>query len=225
MRSRATERRTHAWRRGIATGELVVMASALGVVGVSAVVIVPRVAEAIGKQEGLAPDVVPSDPAQREPYEALRLLIVGCTEVLAVNPPTESGLTELVIWQIDEQRDGVIDPGEVVVITHSAFLGTVSAHSVSSSPDLLDPSYERLIAPIERVWATHPTFCASWRKRPDVTGRTVASQVDQMRLEPASGDGSTSGFYVRLTWASSASDESIPDAVFGVPHSAPLKAE
>ncbi len=209
-------------RRGIATSEILVVVFALGVVGATGVVVVPRIAGAGQGVAVLVADAPPRDPALAVAFESLRQLMVKSTEVLAVNAPADTGLTEIVLWSKDEGSDGVIDPTEIVVLTHSSFLGTITAHEATSPPGPDDEGFSRLVAPIERVWANHESFCASWRRRPDVTGRVVASEVDQMRLEVASEDSSRPGFYVRLTWAASVSDGLIPDAVFGVPLSAPL---
>ncbi|MCA9293389.1 MAG: hypothetical protein KDA20_06215 [Phycisphaerales bacterium] len=209
-------------RRGIAASEVVVVLVAAGIVGATGVYVLPKVVGAGTLQAKLAADAPPTDPAKAGVFESLRKLMVDSKEVLAMRPATDAGLTEIVLWHKDEGDDGKIDPSEVIVLTHSAFLGTITAHAATNPPKMSDENFARLVAPIDRVWATHPDFCAAWRRRPDVTGRVVAAEIDQMRIEPASPDGSRPGFYVRLTWSGSVSDESIPDAVFGVPLSAPL---
>lgn len=209
-------------RSGVATSEVVVVLFAAGIVGATGVYVLPKVVGAGTLQAKLAPDAPPADAAKAGVFESLRKLMAESKEVLAVTLPSDAGLTEIVLWHKDEGADGAIDPSEVIVLTHSAFLGTITAHAATNPPNATDQDFARLVGSIDRVWAGHPNFCASWRRRPDVTGRVVAADIDQMRLEPASADGSRPGFYVRLTWATSVSDESIPDAVFGVPLSAPL---
>ena len=200
---------------------MVVVFAAMGIVGTTFAVVLPRVAGG-ASEGGLAADVGPRDSRHGPAYESLRTIMVSSQAVLAITLPDDAGLTEIVLWREDEGADGKIDPSEVVLLTHSSFLGTITAHDVTAPVAPEHESFARLAAPIERIWASHPRFCSSWRRRADVTGRVIAANVNAMHFEPAAADGSTDGFYVKLSFSGSVSDDSIPDAMFGVPLAAPL---
>jgi hypothetical protein len=207
-RRRAALRRA---RHGGTTGGLLLTLSLLGALAAVAVV-TPAYLLASGPA---APEPVAARvPAHQEMIELLGSLISRSREVLAVHERGSSPYLEIVLWLEDAENQGRIDPDEIAVITHSEVMRTISYFGLpedgeaggredAESPPARSTFFEG--GSDIRV----PSFCATWRSRPDVQQRVLGVGVALMDVQrlPTARDGRTM-LRISLTWASDLADGS-----------------
>lgn len=167
--------------------------------------LVPQAIRGMGAPE-LPADRPPSSEARLVAFEALRILLRSCRETIAVHPDDATGLTELVLWHRDEDLDNAIDPSELVVLTHSSFLGQISATTQGWQPSKGDSNYERLTRAVDRGVALAPGFASKWRARPDIETKVIAVGIDSFRLEDLSRKFGHGTYRVVLRWSPNVSD-------------------
>jgi hypothetical protein len=154
----------------------------------------------------LPADEPPESPALRTTYDAVRALMAKSHAIVAVHTNEQSGLTEVVVWHRDTDIDGAIDPSELVVLTHSRFLGQVSASVLEWQPSLGDPNYARLSAPIPIESARSPGFLQMWRSREGVGTSPIAIGVERFGLERLGRRFGEKVWCVELRWSADVSD-------------------
>src|SRR5262245_12721516 len=68
----------------------------------------------------------------QQAINSITTMIGQSIEVLAVHNRQSTPYTEIVLWRNDRQNPGVIDPDELVVISHSRLFRTVSVYEALS---------------------------------------------------------------------------------------------
>ncbi|MFI4855909.1 MAG: hypothetical protein ACIAQF_13125 [Phycisphaerales bacterium JB065] len=193
------------WRSGVISAELAVTLVAASVITAASFFLVPMAVRGM-MLPSLPEDRSPDNDTRRIAFDALRLLLRSCKEVVAVHTNEDAGVTEVVLWHRDVDLDSQIDPSEIVLLTHSRFLGQISAASQGWQPDRDDDDFERLTMPIERALASSVQFSSKWRSRPDVETVPVAVGIDSFRLEDLSRNFEQGTYRVVLRWSPNVSD-------------------
>lgn len=192
-------------RRGLAHGETLVVLLAGTVLTVASFMFVPSALRAMTAPE-LPPDVPPESPTRLTAFEAIKALLSSCQEVVATHVSGDAGVTEVVLWHRDVDLDGALDPSELLVLTHSRFLGQISAASIKWQPSPQDDSFEGLTRPIARAQAVDADFPSRWRGREDMAVTTVAVGIDGFRLDDLGGKFGQDAYRVSLLWSTDVSD-------------------
>ena len=192
-------------RRGATAGEVVfAIALMVGVVG-GAALVGPAMLRASPQQSR---DIIPEDPTMRASFEAVRAFFETNHQVLSDRVDTVSGLYEVVLWNSDQSKPGTIQPGEIIVLTHSAFLGTLTATVVL-------PEDENLASQtIEPETAGSRAFAQSWREHPAQSSFTLAQGVGRFRLDGPDGQKQGGELLVRLTYTGKSSEEPMVECAF-----------
>ncbi len=193
------------WRSGLASGELIVTLVAASVITAASFFLVPMAIQGMTLRS-LPDDEAPENEARLVAFEALRILLQSCKQVVAVHANDQAGVTEVVLWHRDIDLDGKLDPSEIVLLTHSRFLGQISAASQGWQPGRDDKDFERLTRPIDGAVAANPGFSSKWRARPDVETAPVAVGIDGFRLEDLGGKFEQGTYRVVLRWSPNVSD-------------------
>lgn len=154
----------------------------------------------------LPADEPPGSPTLRITYDAVRALMSKSHEIVAVHTDEQSGLAEVVVWHRDTDIDNAIDPSELVVLTHSRFLGQISASVLEWQPSVGEPDYARLSAPIPIEIARLPGFLPMWRSREGIATSPIAVGVQQFRLERLGRRFGEKVWRVELRWSPDVSD-------------------
>ncbi|MCR9218442.1 MAG: hypothetical protein ACFHWZ_12840 [Phycisphaerales bacterium] len=192
-------------RRGLVHGEALVVLVAGAVLTAASFIFVPTAIRAVTTSE-TPPDVPPRSVARLTAFEAIKTLLSSCQEVVAIHASSDAGVTELVLWYRDVDLDRAMDPSELLVLTHSRFLGQLTASSVEWQPSPGDASFDRLTRPIDRSRAAAPSFPSQWRERKDVAVAAIAVGVDGFRLDDLGGKFGQDAYRVTLLWSTDVSD-------------------
>ena len=168
-------------------------------------VFVPSAIRAMTAPE-LPPDTPPKSPDRLIAFEAIKALLSSCHQVVATNASADAGVTEVVLWHRDVDLDNALDPSEVLVLTHSRFLGQMSASSIDWQPSPGDASFDRLTRPVPLSLATSSDFPSRWREREDGAVGAIAVGIDGFRLDDLSGKFGQDAFRVTLLWSTDVSD-------------------
>jgi len=191
-------------RRGLATGETIIILVAATMLGVASYFVAPSAIQAM--TDRLPPDQPPQSPKLLITFNTIKAFFESVHQVVQIHEQPAGGPTEVVIWQRDIDLDGQIDPSELIVLTHSSFLGQISASGVEWQPSPGDRDFSRLIAPVPLETASHPEFPSLWRARPDVSQRPIAVGIDGFRLERLGGKFGADTYRVSLRWSPDVSD-------------------
>ncbi len=154
----------------------------------------------------LPPDEPPRSPELLVTFNAVRTLMASSYRVIAAHRDEKTGLSHIVIWHDDTDLDGAMDPTEILVLTHSEFLGQITASVIGWQPSPGEPDYARLNAPIALESARSPGFAQLWRARSAVTSTPVAVGVEQFRLERLGGRFDENVWRVEVRWSRDVSD-------------------
>lgn len=200
-------RRPQRSRRALATAEAVTIAVTIGVLGVAAFVVTPRLLEGgMGRDDAI---VVPRYEQNRATALSLLEALHRCKAVLAVHDRIASPVLDIVLWADDENEPNVVNESEIVVLSHSRLLQTLTMHHLQTT----SPRGERALSLAE---VRDPQFALDWRLRADVEGRVIGSRIAEVRFTPsaqgdsrqaAQTDGKRSGYLLELTWAAEQADE------------------
>lgn len=191
-------------RRAMASGELVIVLVAGVLLTTASFVLLPKAISAASGR--LPPDEPPQSASLLESYTAIQRLLRSAHQLISLHKSEQTGLTDLVLWYRDDDLDGKIDPTELVVLTHSRFLGQMSAASVEWQPSAGDRDFVRLTAPIDPAYASSVDFVAAWRSRSDVSVRVVAVEIDGFGLERLQRKYGQEAWRVWLRWSPNISD-------------------
>lgn len=167
--------------------------------------LVPHAIRAMGAPPSPT-DQPPASENRLVAFDALRILLTSAHEIVSFHTDEQTGVTEVVVWHQDVDLDGEIDPSELVVLTHSRFLGHITAASQGWQPSKGDRGFDRLTAPIERNALTMSAFPSKWRGRPDIEIAPVAVGIDGFGLEDLSRKLGAGTYRVVLRWSPNVSD-------------------
>jgi len=193
------------WRRGLATGEAIILLVAGSLLATASFFLVPQALQGM-TIPNLPPDEPPQSPELLVTFEAVRALMASSHRVVAVHRDQQTGLTHVVVWHYDTDLDGAMDPTEILVLTHSQFLGQITASVIGWQPSTGDPDYARLTAPIAFESARAPGFAQTWRSRDGVTNTPIAVGVEEFRLERLGGRFGENVWRVEVRWSRDVSD-------------------
>ncbi len=182
------------------------MAVTVGVLGTAAFVVTPRLLQAGAEEEDLT--VVPRVEAHK--VQALSLLeaLHRCKAVLAVQDREATPYLDVVFWAEDILEPGVINESEIIVLSHSTMMQSLTMHTCGFDPQVPGP-------PLSLQEVNEPTFGMDWRLRSDVEGRVIGSGLSQMRFSDRSDSGGQQatlagredeGYLLELTWVGNRTD-------------------
>jgi hypothetical protein len=136
-------------------------------------------------------------------------LVRRSAEVLAVQGRDRSPYVELVLRAADHEPAGLLDASEILVISHSQILQTITVYQFETQKEEAAGTQG---APPWPGWDLDdgmlpPDFCDRWRAHPRVIGRVIATGVADMRVEQASpSTGARGSLRLTLTWPSQTVD-------------------
>ncbi len=182
-------------RRGGTIGFVLSLVAGFGTLSVMAVYIGPRVMYA---NEGEADVIVATDPSHQNTIEIFAGILARSRAVLALHDRGDTPYEEIVLWVEDRERPGRIDPHEVVVISHSKVLQTLTYYGVDRIEGSLPLSTDELKT---------TRFCDRRRTDPSVTVRVIGAGISDLDLSPQSIiQGSRALLRISFTWASELTD-------------------
>ncbi len=182
-------------RRGGTIGFVLSLVAGFGTLSVMAVYIGPRVMYA---NEGEADVIVAADPSHQNTIEIFAGILARSRAVLALHDRGETPYEEIVLWIEDRERPGRIDPHEVVVISHSKILQTLTYYGV----DKIEGSL-----PLSSAELKTTRFCDQRRTNPGTTVRVIGAGISDLDLTPqAIIQGSRALLRISFTWASELTD-------------------
>jgi hypothetical protein len=145
--------------------------------------------------------------------ETLADVLRRSARIIAVHDRPGAPFTDIVIQAFDGPRRGIVEPGEVLVLTHSRTLRAVMAFTLD--PARVDASTARNAFDEDVIAAGG--FARTWRDRPDVRRDVVPAGTGLVRieLEPAEGPGNATGagWIMKLTWADGSADGTVTGEV------------
>lgn len=182
-------------RRGGSTGFALILLAGFCTLGVSAVFIGPRM---IYADDGDAGIIVATDPSHQNTIEIFAGILARSRAVLALHDRGETPFEELVLWIEDRDRPGRIDPHEVVVISHSKVLQTLTYFGVDKIEGSLPLSLDELKT---------TRFCDQRRTDPGVTVRVIGAGISDLDLTRQDIiQGGRALLRISFTWASELTD-------------------
>ncbi len=193
-------------RRAFATAEVAAVAVTMGVLGTAAFVVTPRLLQAGAEEEDLT--VVPRLEAHKVQTLSLLEALYRCKAVLAVQDREATPYLDVVLWAEDIVEPGVINEGEIIVLSHSTMMQSLTMHVCGLDSQEPGP-------PLSLRTVNEPTFGMEWRLRSDVEGRVIGSGLSQMRFSDRSGSegqqatsagGEGEGYLLELTWVGNRTD-------------------
>lgn len=196
-------RRSGRRRRGSVKAGVVLTLIGGGILGGTAIAVRPR-------PIGAAVPIEAMVGAERAvAVESLAGILRRSAAILAVHRRGSSPFTDVVVHAFDGPRPGVIEPSEILVLTHSRTLRAVMAFT----HDPTRSGGEASTRPIPRAALEDPGFARSWRDRPDVRRDVLPAGTDlvDLRLDPAEGPGNGAypSWTLCLTWPDGSADGTI----------------
>ena len=163
--------------------------------GVTAAFIGPRI---IFASDGDADIIVASDPSHQNTIEIFAGILARSRAVLALHDRGETPFEEIVLWIGDRDRPGQIDPHEVVVISHSKVLQTLTYFGV----DKIEGSQPLSLDELKTA-----RFCDQRRTDPGVTVRVIGAGISDLDLSRQGIiQGSRAHLRISFTWVSELTD-------------------
>lgn len=206
-------------RRATARAELVMVGVVTGSVGlgVTAFTLGPAVINASNDlEEGQL--VMPSDPAQASACAALHELFSASREILGVWHTNNGAFTEVLLWWSDTHDADRVNRDEVVLLTHSPALGTISAYACEGFEGFDAASMGLLVTnqdesadaadcstPLRRS-RLNDRFPWRWRSTPGVNRTIVATGLSSFTITPVREPADAHGWRVRVEWGPEISD-------------------
>lgn len=156
------------------------------------------------------------EPARRQLVDQLGELVATSDAVLLVSENPRAPVVDLVLWRNDERDPGRVNPEEIIVLSHSRTLRTITLYRLDyrrrNSPHQRDVplGYERATFPpdfLPPASLRQADFCDRWRSSAQVNGVVLATDVRELALEsPHTPTGQDAKLRIRLTWASDSVD-------------------
>ncbi len=194
-------------RKGVVTAEVLTLLAALGVLTTTAFVITPRLLRAGDDEQGIT---APRTEAHQASLTKLVEALQRCIGIVAVHDREHSPYLDLILWADDVSDPGHINENEVLVLSHSRLLQTLTMYTRAPGPGA-----DRLFPQVDVM--RQPEFAARWRARVDVEAMVIETGVPDMRFvdHAVRGDGasglsgqSSESHVIELTWGGNRADES-----------------
>lgn len=162
-------------RRGGSTLGLLSMLAIFGGMGVTAVILGPRILQAQSDSPSDSdPEVLAArDPAHQQTLELVAKILARSRAVLALHHRGQSPFEEIVLWIEDRDNPGILDVHELAIISHSKVMQTITYYSREADPARGEISLDE---------AGKPGFCHRWRTDPAVTSRVIAAGISDVEL-------------------------------------------
>lgn len=182
-------------RRGGSTGFALSLLAGFGTLGATAVFVGPRI---ISARSSEAEAVVARDPSHQHTIEIFAGILARSRAVLALHDRGETPYEEIVLWIEDRDHPGQIDPHEVVVISHSKVLQTLTYFEVEKHEGSAPLSFGQLQS---------VGFCNQRRTDPGVNVRVIGAGISDLDLSRQGNiQGSRALMRISFTWASELTD-------------------
>lgn len=185
---------------GVALTPIVASVVAAGLLGAASVVLAPVLVRGDGGHttaEHPAPWRAPRAQIER----ALSDLVARSVDVLAIHRRGALPFTQFVLWERDDEDPGFINFDEVVVISHSRNLQTISVYRVANDEATADQATRKPSRRMSRIEIERLDFCDRWRADPligaAVIGRGVSDATFTLIDETAS---RSRRLRIRLIW-------------------------
>ena len=187
--------------------DLIALVLAGSVLATAAVVISPTLLRAsFQTQQELA---LPAQEDHRDTLQKLADLIGKCKGLAAIHDRVRTPYLDIVLWVKDLNGDSQINNGELMVISHSHLLRTITAYTCEMSD-----SFANTTANVSDMLL--PDFGERWRSQATVEGRVIGADVSDMHFVGNDASGGNTGakgygvgtYMIELTWNDENTDES-----------------
>ena len=197
-------------RRGSTTGQFLAALSLLAGLAGAAVIIAPGTLRA--QPDGFAPIVADHADHQRV-IELLSGLVSRCHAVIGVYPRTNSPFVEALLWLHDQENQGLVDPGEIGLLSHSEVSHTISFRTLRSLEHKSEQHAALMSWSGEASWdpalISTPDFCTWWRCSDLIESRTIGRGISDLQLAWIGHEqAERRGLEITLTWSDDSSDSS-----------------
>ncbi|MGI9012927.1 MAG: hypothetical protein ACR2GY_01605 [Phycisphaerales bacterium] len=192
-------------RGAIHTGLLVTISLIVSIAGVATITL-PRISAASNdhdKQRALSRKEIHAQAT-------IQRIVSESHRVMHIVPRGDTPYAEVVLWTNDTHHPGRMDADEVVVLSHSQVLQTVSVYRLKadSRPQSSHVPISSLSSPSPasglEAGLSSSAFCDRWRARPDVQVQTLAHGVHDMQFKSESAQ---SDLQIELIWAADFADD------------------
>lgn len=191
---------------GTVTRPLVLL-SLLGTAIVSALVAGPRLGRGAGERSHSAP--LPAPTAGQHDHRSLMGHLTGLigrsAAVLAVHQRGATPYLEIVLWLEDRDGSGKAEPAEVVIVSHSRIMRTVTLFEWAAGATPAEGA-------LKIVRPAMPAFCNAWRADWHVRPQVILAGVSDLAAQPL--ESLVAGrqrLRITLTWVGDSADG--PDVV------------
>ena len=141
--------------------------------------------------------IVSSLSGEEASINRLTSIISESRGIIAAHPRGETPFAEIVIWASDHHDPGQINESEILIISHSRALRTITGFRIDSNSRVQ----------LSSIDLQNASFCDAWRTNPDVQAKVIATDIDDMQLLMPSRDGfGERRFRIQLKWPSELSD-------------------
>ena len=207
--------------------ELIMLGVTSGALGIGAVTLGPALLDA-------SPDrpetVMPSDPRLVGACQAIDTLFAHSLGIVRVWRDEEGNPRDALLWHRDIRDPDVINRNEVVLLSFSPTLGTLTAYTCANTepPDLAgelgleldhnetdreDPCSEMI-----RRTSIDERFPWRWKTSGHVERSMLASGLEGMTFAPVREPGGTTQWSVEVTWTTAATDATPQACALVVPN-------
>ncbi len=191
-------------RLGAAVGEFVVVLVAAGTLGGFSIYLVPQMLSAADSREPALLVEPPIDLGHAAVFDGIREIFAGRRAVVRVWEHG-GGSVDVLVWLGDAHGQGVIDRDELMLVSFSEVLETVTAYLFEG--EVGDGAVD--IGAIARG-----RFPDVWRRSEGVEARLIASGVRVVRFEQAEAGKGMVRLMIALRWGSRGADGTISEARF-----------
>lgn len=156
------------------------------------------------------------DPARRQFVSQLGELVTSSKAVLLMNERRDGSFVDLVLWRRDDRDPGRINPDEILVLSHSRILQTITLYrfdqrvgSIRNETRVTIGEDLAVFPPDHVVPATlrQPDFCDRWRTSARVNSAVLATDVRELAFDtPHNSSEVDAKLRISLTWSSDSVD-------------------
>ena len=178
-------------RRGASAAAVLVAIAGVATVTTASVIVGPRLLFA---GEGAATDstLQPSSHERQQVLSGLAEIVGQSIEVIAIHSRETAAFDEILLWVADREDPGRINRSELLLISHSRVLQSVSVYQFeppppSDLPDIVGLPQDDAPARdpfVDRDAAGSAAFCNTFRADPATRWGVIARGVSDLSLEP-----------------------------------------